>query len=543
MNQRRRPSGEPPPLPRELDTAALLWAAVFGFWVIVWAWFFVFGGDELGVWITKRDLEAMGPIVGHRAGWLDPAMRALNLFTLDWAVPLFGWTTIVAGVVTRRFRHLVIHLAVLCVIATLWAIVAAEIQRPRPINVEIIGAWESYAHPSRPIALITPMLIALALMVAPAGPLRHRAYAATGALLALVGFAQIYVGVEHPTDVAVSVAMGVAVTLLAFRVFAPERVFPIAYTGARHAHLDITGARGTAISAALDRQLGLEAATITYVGLDGSSGSTPLKITLRNGNHVFAKLYATSHLRSDRWYKLGRTLMYGRLEDEHRFTSVRRLVGHEDHMLRTFRDVGLAVPEPKGIVEITPDREYLVVMALLDDATELGEVAVTAETIDSALLMIRRMWDNGLAHRDIKPANVMLNSRDQLWLIDVAFAAIRPTPWRQAVDLANMMLVLALQSSAPLVHQRARLVFTDDELAEAFAASTGVTLPSGLRRELKTRGDELVADFRALVPARDSVSIQRWSWRRIGLTLAMIAGGIAATLATVDGFQELGYFG
>ena len=35
-----------------------------------------------------------------------------------------------------------------------------------------------------------------------------------------------------------------------------------------------------------------------------------------------------------------------------------------------------------------------------------------------------------------------------IMLIDVAFAELRPTPWRQAVDLANMMLCLALRSSA-----------------------------------------------------------------------------------------------
>lgn len=543
MNERRRPSGEPPPLPRELDTAALTWAAAFGFWVLLWAWFFLFGGDDLGTWITKRDLAVMGPVVDHRAEWLDPAMQVVNRFALHWAVPVFGWATIAAGLATRRIRHLIIHLGVLCLIAVLWAVVAAEIQRSRPINVDIIGVWDSYAHPSRPIALVTPILIALVLTVTPAGPIRHRAYIATGGILGLLGFAQIYVGVEHPTDVAVSVSMGVAMTLLAFRVYAPEGVFPIVYTGARHAHLDITGARGHAIRAAMLQQLGLEVTAVEHIGLEGSSGSTPLKITLRDGGQVFAKIYATSHLRSDRWYKLGRTLMYGRLEDEHRFTSVRRLVGHEDHMLRAFRDAGLAVPEPAGIVEITPDREYLVVMALLEEATEIGKVPVDAETIDSGLDQVRRMWDDGLAHRDIKPANLMLDAQNRLWLIDVAFAAIRPTPWRQAVDLANMMLVLALQSSAALVHQRAQLIFSDDELAEAFAASRGVTLPSELRRELKTRGHEVLAEFRALVPVRDRVRIQRWTWRRIGLTLSVVAGAAVAILAMADGLQELGYFG
>jgi len=31
-----------------------------------------------------------------------------------------------------------------------------------------------------------------------------------------------------------------------------------------------------------------------------------------------------SHVRADRWYKIGRTILYGRLEDEAPFQTVRR---------------------------------------------------------------------------------------------------------------------------------------------------------------------------------------------------------------------------
>ena len=64
------------------------------------------------------------------------------------------------------------------------------------------------------------------------------------------------------------------------------------------------------------------------------------------------------------------------------------------------------------------------------------------------------MWDVGLAHRDIKPANLMVQD-DELRLIDVFFVQVRPSPWRQAVDLANMMLVLALRTDAPRVYEHA----------------------------------------------------------------------------------------
>ena len=68
-----------------------------------------------------------------------------------------------------------------------------------------------------------------------------------------------------------------------------------------------------------------------------------------------------NHVRADRWYKLGRQILYGRLEDEAPFSSVRRLVEYEDYALRLLRDAGIPTATPYGIVEITPEREYMLV--------------------------------------------------------------------------------------------------------------------------------------------------------------------------------------
>src|SRR5439155_18899963 len=123
-----------------------------------------------------------------------------------------------------------------------------------------------------------------------------------------------------------------------------------------------------------------------------------------------------------------------------------------------------------GIVEITPEREYMIVMEFFEGATEIGDAEIGDEAIDEGLLLIRKLWDAGVAHRDIKPANLMVRD-GHILLIDVFFAQVRPTPWRQAVDLANMMLVLALRTSATQVYERARRQFTVAEISEGFAAA------------------------------------------------------------------------
>jgi serine/threonine protein kinase len=146
------------------------------------------------------------------------------------------------------------------------------------------------------------------------------------------------------------------------------------------------------------------------------------------------------------------------------------------------------------------------------------------------------MWEIGLAHRDIKPANLLVRD-GVLVVIDTAFAEVRPSPWRQAVDLANMMLVLGLRTDPARVYARARLQFTDAEIAEAFAATRGLTMPSQLRRMLRQQGRDLHADFLALLPYRlPPIRIQRWSWRRAVLTLATLAGAFLAFALIVSNF-------
>jgi len=212
---------------------------------------------------------------------------------------------------------------------------------------------------------------------------------------------------------------------------------------------------------------------------------------------------------------------------------VRRLVQQEDYALRLMRDHGLPSPTPYDFVELTPDREYLLVTEFFDGA-ELGEAQVDDDVIDDGLSIIRRLWGAGLAHRDIKPANLLVRD-GHLLLIDVAFAEACPSPWRQAVDLHNMMMCLALRSSPERVYRRALRQFTVEEITEAFArftlpgfvhppwAALGLAIPSQLRQMLREESRELYPEFVKLLPSPPPpIRIQRWSIRRVGLWAAIV---------------------
>jgi tRNA A-37 threonylcarbamoyl transferase component Bud32/membrane-associated phospholipid phosphatase len=491
--------------------------------------------QALAAGFNRWDSAALRGVAVVRTAWLTTLMVGVNaLLASRWTVRILRLGTLVALVGLRRWRHLVTLLGSVVAVELAAYQLALLIARPRPHGVTIIGRWEGFSFPSPPVAALAVTLVGVAYTLLPPGRPRSRGKWAAGIVLVAIGLARTYLAVDHPSDVLSGIVLGVAVPVVAFRLFTPNEVFPVTYRRAKAAHLDVGGRRGQAIRTAVQEQLGLTVLDVTPVGLEGSAGSTPLRLRVaatdvQPERDLFAKLYAKSHVRADRSYKLGRTILYGALEDEAPFQSVRRFVEYEDYALLRLAHVGIPVPAPFGFVEITPEREYLIVMEFFTGAREIGSAEVDDAVIDSGLLLVRRLWDAGLAHRDIKPANLMVRDGKVL-LVDAFFVQVRPSPWRQAVDLANMMLVLALRADARRVYQHATRYFSEDEIAEAFAATRGVASPTQLRSVLKQDGRDLVGEFRALAPARPPVGIQHWSLRRVGLSLLVLAVAVLTAL-------------
>jgi membrane-associated phospholipid phosphatase/tRNA A-37 threonylcarbamoyl transferase component Bud32 len=527
-HRQRRPSGDPPPLPRESKALNWLWATAA----------VIAAGIALGVVVaTTETLHEIGGeglewLARIRTPFLTGVAKAIALVTSFGAVQILRVLVAAALIVTKRFRALVVALVSFVLVD--WLVLTfLNSQRPAP-GVTALVENANYTFPSWYVTAFAITAFAIPFLLVPAGPRRKQAMAVAWVAVGLDCLARLYLGVDYPTNVLYAAVLCWVLCEAAYRWFVPDEAFPVSYSrGGNAAHLDLSGPRAAAVKEAMLDELGFEVAEVKPFGLAGSGGSSPLLMTMTGGDRVFGKIYATSHVRADRWYRIGRTILYGKLEDETPFTSVRRLAEYEDYALRVLAMNDVKVAQTWGIVELTPNREYMLVTEFFEDSKNLGDSEVDDAIIDEGLQLIRQFWDIGVAHRDVKPANLLVQ-RGHLQLVDVSGLEVRPTPWRQAVDLANMMLTLALQSDPDRVYERATRVFAPDEIGEAFACATGLAIPTELSARLKKDPRPLMARFKELAPSHDPVSIQRWSLQRIALAAGAAVGSLVLIGMAID---------
>ncbi len=344
MARRRRPTGAPPPLPHPVSvttTAWLILAAV--------ALAGAFLASEHTPWLRIDDRAStwvLRLLAGIRTPWLTDVANGINGAGSGWGATALGLSVVSLTMAFRRWRHLLVFLGSVLLLEQAGTSIYFGLSRPRPYGVPIIGSWGGYSGVSPPVAVLTIFLMGAVYCLAVPGRSRTYTKAAVVAVIAVFCLARLYLGVDHPSDALLAVAFAVAIAVTAFRFFTPNEAFPVVYRRGRTAHVDVTGRRGQAIRQGVRDQLGLTVTEIKPVGLESSAGSTPLRLRVEGSpeEFVFAKLYTKGHVRADRWYKLWRTILYGSLEDEHPFQTVRRLVEYEDYALRLLQDIGVARP-------------------------------------------------------------------------------------------------------------------------------------------------------------------------------------------------------
>src|SRR5215211_2475753 len=171
---RRRPSGQPPPLPRPLRATGVGWlvaaAGLVSFLVVV------FTGQLRGaaVTVTVVDDTIVRWVADLHLPGLDAVSSGFGALGSGAAISAQLWALLLALVILRRLRHLVVVLVA-------WTVQGVIIQymlgpllrRPRPFGVELRSDWQAWALPSEQIAAFVVVLLGVLYALVPEGRWRQ----------------------------------------------------------------------------------------------------------------------------------------------------------------------------------------------------------------------------------------------------------------------------------------------------------------------------------------------------------------------------------
>ena len=366
----RRPSGAPPPLPKSIGFTGWLWLLVT---------FVVVGLASLWLHFSLSALHLVDGfitdvVVDVRMGWLDGTTRFFNTAASTGGIAVLAAGVILATGWFRRWRHIIICLVSIAAVELAAGGFYLVASRPRPFGVVPIAGWEGFSSPSMPIAGLAAVGIsAIYMLVVPGRPRYYAKWVLTATLVVVEPRAR-------STSASTTPPTTCSARWSASRSSSPPSVRSRPTTSSRQLReARQVGPPGRHRQARRGHQGRDEGAARPHDhehqagrarGLRRFDAAADARRSTRAARHValFAKLYAKNHVRADRWYKLGRTMLYGRLEDETPFSTVRRFVEYEDYTLRLLGDYGFSTPDALGIVEITPEREYLIAMEFFEDA-------------------------------------------------------------------------------------------------------------------------------------------------------------------------------
>jgi len=184
---RRRPFGQPPPLPHHLQTTGVGWLVAAVVLVALSLLVFADGLRGRAVAVTAVDDAVVQWLAGLDVPGLVPAMQGLAALGSWTAMNVLLWGLLLALLLRRRFRQLlVVLLAWILQGVVIQFLLAPMLQRPRPFGVELRTAWATWALPSEQMGALVVVLVGILYGLVPEGRWRQIGkWVATG-LVALV---------------------------------------------------------------------------------------------------------------------------------------------------------------------------------------------------------------------------------------------------------------------------------------------------------------------------------------------------------------------
>jgi hypothetical protein len=143
---RRRPSGEAPPLPRQLNRSGRFWLTLA---VVVLLFLLVVGlSGVVTLRLDAFEAQLLSEIARMRNGPTTTVLRGVDR-AIGPFVLYTWWLAIVIMLFWRRWRHLFVWIGTMFLVGGLGDLAAGLIMRPRPLGVEILTSWHGRGTAAR----------------------------------------------------------------------------------------------------------------------------------------------------------------------------------------------------------------------------------------------------------------------------------------------------------------------------------------------------------------------------------------------------------
>jgi membrane-associated phospholipid phosphatase len=199
--RQRRPSGAPPPLPRHVERSGLIWLAVA--LVATGGAIAVFAGglSRWAVDVTVADDAVTRWVAGAPIPGFTAAARVIAEAGAAPAAVIVGYLLLLALIVFRRFRHLLVLVVSYEVLTLLTTVFLLVVHQPLPFGVLVQFRWAGFSMPSVEIEKVCAVLTGALYTLVPAGRWRRRGGWAAAVIVAVIGQSRMRLGVDAPTDV------------------------------------------------------------------------------------------------------------------------------------------------------------------------------------------------------------------------------------------------------------------------------------------------------------------------------------------------------
>jgi undecaprenyl-diphosphatase len=234
------------------------------------------------------------------------------------------------------------------------------------------------------------------------------------------------------------------------------------------------------------RQIDFKATKVQPLDED-ARGSVPFVAT--NGRkEVFIKVVNRRNVMADWAFKMWRRAVYHNLEDEVPYLSPKQALTHEAYVSSLASDAGVRTPTILGVLDLKDFRFGLVEQKL--DAEPLDRIKrkrLTDRVLRKVWREVAALHEARIAHRDLRAANILIDSKNNPWIIDFDFGTITATPKNMIRD--NVELLVSLSTlvgvKRAVATSRVALKQRDYKLLLPFLHYRWLT--SATRNELKHR--------------------------------------------------------